>query len=107
MQYADLLVHMRSQCSEVACHHTVCSSAQLPAADSYALQLVKHVIVQVVEKSGDKGLTAAEITDQVLARRPRGTYPHSVRGERSRVRSIVCRVCSNLYHCIGLYQQQS
>lgn len=49
------------------------------------------LVVQVVEESGDKGLTAAEITEQVLSRRP-NAYPHSVRGERSRVRSIIVQL---------------
>lgn len=57
------------------------------------------VVVQVVEESGDKGLTAAKITEQVLSRRP-SAYPHSVRGERSRVRSAVYSLYSDLYRFI-------
>ena len=48
--------------------------------------LTSKCSLQVLEEAGEEGLTSAEINKRVIDRRPRGCPPHSVRGERSRVR---------------------
>lgn len=54
--------------------------------------------LQVLEEAGEEGLTSAEINKRVIDRRPRGCPPHSVRGERSRVR------CSTKAHVLMSWQ---